>query len=511
MAILESWNFVGGSSTGTNGTTLTVANSASPGTYRNASGVLVQAGATEPRIDYDENGTCLGLLIEETKTERTSDLRNQTAFEFTNSSWLGLRVVVVDNAITDPFGTANSAATITDLNDGTSDSPELYANQAHTNGTTHCLSIFLKSVTIGSGASGNQWVEVDCAVVATNTKVWFNLADGTKGTQQANVQWSGIEAYADGWYRVWVAVDPTTTSTGTIKVSLRNADNSSAAYNSDGRSIGIDLCQNEFIENRTVNQHPSSYSTGNRTDEEVNTSDVDFWTNPSTCSIYGEFQTHYGTGGIESGKTLFSMRTADASSYISPFPLFTDDWRMGWLNNPGDDGQATAVNALNNDGSIERFCWTGANNDQYMSCNGISGSDLTATMPLSDTVNKMCIGWTNSSNTQLNGHIRQLVIWDEQLSDATADDYSTNGYTASTSFPGNIAGDGGHVWPARANDPRWTQIITDSGITATGNFQDDVRAALRALSGASGGSPDDLWKKVKAANGVTDTSEPWLY
>jgi hypothetical protein len=40
---------------------------------------------------------------------------------------------------------------------------------------------------------------------------------------------------------------------------------------------------------------------------------------------------------------------------------------------------------------------------------------------------------------------------------------------------------------------------------------DDVKAALIALSGASGGSLDDLWKRTLAVGGVTDTSEPYLY
>lgn len=78
-------------------------------------------------------------------------------------------------------------------------------------------------------------------------------------------------------------------------------------------------------------------------------------------------------------------------------------------------------------------------------------------------------------------------------------------------FGGTVAGDGGVMWPPRANDPRWTQLLTDSGITQSGNFIDDVKAALIALSGASGGSLDDLWKKTLAANAVTDISEPYLY
>lgn len=87
---------------------------------------------------------------------------------------------------------------------------------------------------------------------------------------------------------------------------------------------------------------------------------------------------------------------------------------------------------------------------------------------------------------------------------------SEAGITVSPTFPGTVAGDGGHIWPARSNDPRWAQIITASGITPSGNFIDDVHSALETLTSTTG-SMDDLWKKFKADNSVTDTSEPFLY
>ncbi len=83
--------------------------------------------------------------------------------------------------------------------------------------------------------------------------------------------------------------------------------------------------------------------------------------------------------------------------------------------------------------------------------------------------------------------------------------------TAPTSFfPGTVASDGGTMWMPRAYDPRWIQLFTDAGITPTGNFIDDVKAALEAATGTTG-CLDDLWKRFKDINGVTDTSEPFTY
>ncbi len=77
-------------------------------------------------------------------------------------------------------------------------------------------------------------------------------------------------------------------------------------------------------------------------------------------------------------------------------------------------------------------------------------------------------------------------------------------------FPGTVATDGGPLWMPRKGDPRWTQILTDSGITESGSFIDDVHAALEALTGATG-QLDDLFWLWLAQNNVTDISEPFTY
>lgn len=48
----------------------------------------------------------------------------------------------------------------------------------------------------------------------------------------------------------------------------------------------------------------------------------------------------------------------------------------------------------------------------------------------------------------------------------------------------------------RANDTRFTDAITASLITPTGNFIDDVKTALEALTSTTG-SLDDLWKRYQ--------------
>ena len=78
-------------------------------------------------------------------------------------------------------------------------------------------------------------------------------------------------------------------------------------------------------------------------------------------------------------------------------------------------------------------------------------------------------------------------------------------------FARTVASDGGTMWPPRSNDPRWAQVITDSGITVSNNFLEDVRKALEVATSDTKGSVSDMWKTFKEENGVTDTSEPFMY
>ena len=89
--------------------------------------------------------------------------------------------------------------------------------------------------------------------------------------------------------------------------------------------------------------------------------------------------------------------------------------------------------------------------------------------------------------------------------------YGGVAWTASTYFAGAVASDGGHIWPARGWDPRWVQILIDSGISQSGNFIDDMFLALETATGVANYSVDDLWDLFKAQNSITDTSEPFTY
>ncbi len=72
----------------------------------------------------------------------------------------------------------------------------------------------------------------------------------------------------------------------------------------------------------------------------------------------------------------------------------------------------------------------------------------------------------------------------------------------------------GHIFPPRRNDSRIVNFIVAQGGNSTGDINRDFREALGLALGLSqavilDSTIDDLWKRYKIANGITDTSEPF--
>jgi hypothetical protein len=269
-----------------------------------------------------------------------------------------------------------------------------------------------------------------------------------------------------------------TTTTVLMNVALCASDGGTF-YNSNGSKIAIRYFQLELPDyNDDRACYPSSYTTGNRGDDYAQFDNMTWYDqglNTGNFSWYTEWR------HITDSSSIYPwwLGTADPSARMTTglFSAVAQTTRFWCLNNPGNDGLSESNGTLQTDYTTNYACGSLQTNNQKHCLNaGSIGGDITVDYPMSDTVTQAAsyVG-CGSTTSAIGGHMRALVFVDDFWDDSTLTDYATNGYTFSTTFPGNIAGDGGHVWPARANDPRWTQIISDSGITASGNFQDDVR------------------------------------
>jgi hypothetical protein len=511
MAITERWPLKHvQSETGINGNDLwgAWARTGTNATYRNSSGNVVTAAADTPRYEYDENGNCLGIWLEQSKTE---NLSSGAQGDLSSTYWSHSQITY--NAAgggTAPDGTS-TADSFVDDDSGAARIPRISENVSAGANQTDCYSIFAKLITAGTTSEG--WVYIESAAfTSVSAKAWFNLADGTQGsTSGGNVIDAGIIPYGNGWYRIWLTWQNETDTAGAFAAGL--GINSSTSYLADGKEVAFWGPQAEDSSQGEGNG-PSSFAIGARSRDTITHADITGWYSAGT--------------GITAVAEWFKYGERSRSTYIFELHQSLSNTLTAEVQSPhtirllgSSIGLSVTSNAAIDDvyNSTHRFAYSVASNDARVASPNDAEpltKDISVTWPNPTDYDKIDLGTSSGGLTYNPGTsggliLRDLIFYDTTSTDAELIALAANGVEYSTSFPGNVAGDGGHIWPPRANDPRWTQILVDSGITETGNFQDDVKAALIALSGASGGSLDDLWKRTLAVAGVTDTSEPYLY
>lgn len=168
-------------------------------TYFDAMGIMQQAPANTPRIDYDPvTGECKGLLIEETRTNLLTYTSN-----FDNSIWFkssGTRILGT-NCYTAPDGTQTADLISNTVNVGS------YFSQSQTLAVS---TTYTKSVYVCPTQTNKVFVST-ITNNGTEYQTTFDLS--TLVISGTNVSTSSIVTLPNGWYRIihtW-----TTASSGT--------------------------------------------------------------------------------------------------------------------------------------------------------------------------------------------------------------------------------------------------------------------------------------------------------
>lgn len=155
--------------------------------YRGQSGLLGQSATNTPRIEYDAGGTCLGLLMEASRTNIWTQSEDFT------TTWTPSSITVTANQVAAPDG--NTTADLL-KEDGATSQKSVSNNVALSASTSYTMSVFGK-------AKERNWIYIQAqtpdGVFRTG---WFNLSTGVAGTATSCT--SGIQAYANGWYRCWI-------------------------------------------------------------------------------------------------------------------------------------------------------------------------------------------------------------------------------------------------------------------------------------------------------------------
>lgn len=199
---------------------------ASSGTFVDSSGYIATASTDGARLTHERASpySRLGLLIEQ---QRTNEF--QYSEDFANAYWTKSGTGINNNSGAFWTSPANTATAVL-LRQNTSNAAH-YLSRQMTSVTNATFSIFAQkqNTTGGSGRVGKYLTLQLVAASGNYYHATFDLDAGTM-TQAGTVGTTvtsgdnGIEAYRDGWYRIWVRGTRTSSGNMTAVAALATND-----------------------------------------------------------------------------------------------------------------------------------------------------------------------------------------------------------------------------------------------------------------------------------------------
>jgi hypothetical protein len=366
------------------------------GTYLGSDGLLKSAAINEARIEYDASGNCLGLLVEEARTNLFHFSEN-----FAGSYWTkGTITVSATNAIA-PDGSASADKIVPNANNDRNHI--IYKDM--TSSPLDAFSLFVKP-------AGFDYVSLilQTSGSADAIGVQFNLLAGTVVTSQnAN---GIIQDVGNGWYRV--TVTPTTSSTfyyAVIQPNDGSAPNTSDFFRSTfagNGSDGVYLWGAQFEQGSFPTSYiPTSGSTVTRAADVASLAVSEFGYNQDQGTVVIDWNTlGYSTvnnsgvlyGGASNARWIYSN--------INNTTHFSYDGTNSIVHGSIPAGQQTKL-AMSVDSST-----------QQSSINGNAIASASHNGNIASNTSVFNIGHNQNAADLLTGHIKSIQYYPLRLSNA---------------------------------------------------------------------------------------------
>jgi hypothetical protein len=349
---------------------------ASTATYRGSDGLIKTALANEPRFDFDANGNCLGLLIEESRT-------NVGIYSEQFNQWTSDGVSVTANATTAPDGT-----TTADLVTGVSGNRRIYLINVISNGPVYTYSIFVKK-NVGSTI---RFDNINVGSTATE----FNFDTGIL-TLSGVFTAGAVTSYSNGWYRISL----TYTSNGasaSLGPYFVNTNNSCYMW-------GYQFEQGTFA----TSYIPTSGSTVTRSADSVSI------TNPGItfpCTIFGE----YDTFGTQYARRLYGLTpTGDSVTSIRPF--VNNNGTLDFFTSYTSNHPTTATVSANTFFKFSHFIGLSGSTNR-VSLNGTSAISSASSSLNTSTTSSLVLGNSTAGDSPREwcGHIKRFIAYNSSFS-----------------------------------------------------------------------------------------------
>jgi len=363
---------------------------ASTATFVGSNGLIQSAAVNSPRFDHDPvTLASRGLLIEEGRTNLFA--RSE---EFNIAPWGLLDATLSVNSTASP--------------DGLETAEKLVVNSGVNNGRVAVTNTLTGSHTMSVFAKAAEWSWVFLAPLGPGSGVWFNISNGSLGTQSSGFV-GAVTSLGNGWYRCAV----TFTGAGASASSRIVATNSSGGLSTGDGTSGIFIWGAQL----EAGAFPTSYIP-TVASSVVRSADV--------CSITGaNFTSFWNTnegamfasgdprGGA--GAATLVMANSGANSNQIAFDRTTTAIKFGIANS----GSYTATIQQNSaNASFVKIAGSYATNDARSALNGTLGTPDTSVIVPTNLV-RFNIGSAGLANQEFaNGCIFAIRYFRKPLSNA---------------------------------------------------------------------------------------------
>jgi hypothetical protein len=385
----------------------------SSATYTGGDGLIKTAATDTPRFDFNATtGECLGLLIEESRTNLLT-----YSEQFDNASWTKTNIGITTNttATTAPDGT-NTAEKLAGTN-GATTRQSVYQNYSFTAGTKYTVSIFAKQA---ERRYFSFWFDSpnisEGAYYGAGSIVDLQTGTLTAGSTQTIT----ISSVGNGWYRCSVSATPTVSGSFALSFAIGEPNNS-PPYNATGDGTsGIYLWGAQLEAGAFATSYiPTVASTVTRSADNASITGTNFssFYNPSEGSVLGVYD-RISTG--------FITNVYPAIAYFGAWPTRIALMDFGGAGSTGQqfdvvisgtwqaqfytDSVATPANTNRSViGAYKQDNFAAVGNGKNLQ------TDTSGNIP---TVSSFAIGWDFAGTNYLNGHISQLLYYPVRLSNS---------------------------------------------------------------------------------------------
>jgi hypothetical protein len=390
----------------------------SSGSFVDSRGFIQIAPSNAPRFEHDANtGECLGLLIEETRTNIIRYSENFSQWSYTNASGTA-------NATLSPSGNVDAYALVENTTAGVGHYLSLSGNVLSAS-TTYTFSAFIKrngrdvALQINNGNSPLH-VGMFTWNLATATFVGYADIPGYPGFTSTG---GTITPYPNGWYRITATFTTGTSATGGTTFYIEATDNVSVPHNStplytgNGTSgfylWGVQVEQG-FVASSYIPTY-YGYSTTRNLDYAniIGTNFTNFY-NQYEGTFYTEFMSRFTTTISAAG---FVSNNKSLSEYVDVSRLLSNNIASGYVTNTTTQS-AILINIANSYNTFYKTAHGFKDNDFMFYVNGTGGTpDTSGTLP--KTMNMLEIGGgLNSGSYQLNGCIKRILYYPRRITNS---------------------------------------------------------------------------------------------